>query len=145
MITGLDHVVFVTLDLDATVAQYKNRGFIVTPRGEHAGGVSYNALVGFPDGSYLEIFAFHDLERAKAAKHSRAPVAERGGGWADFAVRSDDIEADVKALGTLVARPPEEGGRTRPDGLRVAWKVMRLEKPPPFLIQSASAPQTRAP
>ena len=145
MIQGLDHVVFVTLDLDGTVAQYKNRGFIVTPGGEHAGGVSYNALVGFADGSYLEIFAFHDLEKAKAAKHSWAPVAERGGGWADFALRSDDIDADVKALGTLVARPAEEGGRTRPDGLRVAWKVARLEKPLPFLIHDTTARENRVP
>ena len=145
MIRGLDHVVFVTLDLDATVAGYRNRGFIVTPGGEHAGGVSYNTLIGFGDGSYLEIFAFHDLEKAKAANHSWAPVAERGGGWADFALRSDDLEGDVAALGPLVARPPEDGGRTRPDGMRIGWKVARLEKPLPFLIQDTTARENRVP
>jgi hypothetical protein len=145
VIQGLDHVVFVTLDLDSTVAGYKNRGFIVTPGGEHPGGVSYNALIGFEDGSYLEIFAFHDLEKAKAANHSWAPVAERGGGWADFALRSNDLDADVAALGPLVARPPEDGGRTRPDGMRIGWKVARLEKPLPFLIQDTTARENRVP
>lgn len=145
MIRGLDHVVYVTLELDSTVAGYRNRGFIVTPGGEHASGLSYNALVGFADGSYLEIFAFHDLEKAKAASHSWAPVAERGGGWADFALRSDDIAADAAALGDLVARPPEDGSRTRPDGLVVAWKVARLVKPLPFLIQDTTARENRVP
>jgi len=145
VIRGLDHVVFVTLDLDATVAGYRNRGFIVTPGGEHAGGLSYNTLIGFEDGSYLEIFAFHDLEKAKAANHSWAPVAERGGGWADFALRSDDLAADAAALGDLVARPPEDGGRTRPDGLVIGWKVARLTKPLPFLIQDTTARQNRVP
>jgi hypothetical protein len=145
VLRGLDHVVFVTLDLDATVAEYRNRGFVVTPGGEHSGGASHNALVGFADGSYLEIFAFHDLEKAKAAGHSWTPVAERGGGWADFALRSDDLDADVAALGSLIARPPEAGGRTRPDGLRIGWKVARLEKPLPFLIQDTTARENRLP
>ena len=144
MIRGLDHVVFVTLDLDSTVAGYRNRGFIVTPGWEHTGGLSHNALIGFEDGSYLEILAFHDLEKAKG-NHSWAPVAERGGGWADFALRSDDLVADVAALGALVARPPEDGGRTRPDGLVVGWKVARLEKPLPFLIQDTTARENRVP
>jgi hypothetical protein len=144
VLRGLDHVVFVTLDLDATVAEYRNRGFIVTPGGEHTGGTSHNALVGFADGSYLEIFAFHDLAKAKGS-HSWAPIAERGGGWADFAVRCDDLDADVAALGPLVTSPPAEGGRKRPDGVQLGWKVARLEKPLPFLIQDTTPREHRVP
>ena len=118
MIKQLDHVVLVVLDLDTAIAEHRGRGFTVTPGGEHAGGLTHNALVGFQDGSYLELIAFHDLESARG-KHSWAPVAERGGGWADFALLSDDLAADVKALGTLVTKPAEEGGRTRPDGAHV--------------------------
>ncbi|HZP95489.1 MAG TPA: VOC family protein [Candidatus Limnocylindria bacterium] len=54
MITGLDHVVLVTLDLAAAVAEWRGRGFSVRMGGTHAGGLSENALVGFSDGSYLE-------------------------------------------------------------------------------------------
>lgn len=144
MIRGLDHVVLVVLDLAAAVAQHRARGFTVTPGGEHAGGLTHNALVGFQDGSYLELIAFHDLAAAHD-KHSWAPVAERGGGWADFALLSDDVFKDVAALGELVARPPEDGGRTRPDGVAIAWRVARVETPLPFLIEDLTARELRVP
>jgi hypothetical protein len=144
MIRGLDHVVLVVLDLAAAVAEHTQRGFTVTPGGEHAGGLTHNALVGFQDGSYLELLAFHDLAAA-IGKHSWAPVAERGGGWADFALLSNDLRQDVAALGDLVARPPEEGGRQRPDGLGIAWRVARLERPLPFLIEDLTARELRVP
>ena len=144
MIRGLDHVVLVVLDLAAAVGEHRARGFTVTPGGEHAGGLTHNALVGFHDGSYLELIAFHDLGAARD-KHSWAPVAERGGGWADFALLSDDVFKDVSALGDLVARPPEDGGRTRPDGVAIAWRVARVERPLPFLIEDLTARELRVP
>ena len=144
MIRGLDHVVLVVLDLAVAVADHRARGFTVTPGGEHAGGLTHNALVGFQDGSYLEIIAFHDLAAARG-KHSWAPVAERGGGWADFALSSNDLRQDVAALSDLVARPPEDGGRARPDGVAIAWRVARLHKPLPFLIQDVTARELRVP
>lgn len=144
MIRGLDHIVLVVLDLATAVAEHRERGFTVTPGGEHAGGLTHNALVGFQDGSYLELIAFHDLAAARG-KHSWAPVAERGGGWADFALLSNDLQQDVTALGELVARPPEEGGRTRPDGLGIAWRVVRLVKPLPFVIEDLTARELRVP
>jgi len=144
MIRGFDHVVLVVLDLNPAVAEHRDRGFTVTPGGEHAGGLTHNALVGFADGSYLELIAFHDLAAAHG-KHSWAPVAERGGGWADFALLSNDLRQDVAALGDLVAKPPEDGGRTRPDGLGIAWRVARLQKPLPFLIEDLTARELRVP
>jgi hypothetical protein len=144
MIRGFDHVVLVVPGLAAAIAEHRARGFTVTPGGEHAGGLTHNALVGFQDGSYLELIAFHDLAAARG-KHSWAPVAERGGGWADFALLSDDLPGDVAALGDLVARPPEDGGRTRPDGVAIAWRVARLQTPLPFLIQDLTARDLRVP
>jgi len=144
VIRGLDHVVLVVLDLDTAVAEHRKRGFTVTPGGEHAGGLTHNALVGFQDGSYLELIGFHDVAAARG-KHSWAPVAERGGGWADFALLSNDIAEEASALGELVARAPEEGGRTRPDGVAIAWRVARLEKPLPFLIEDLTARDLRVP
>ena len=85
MIRGFDHVVLVVPDLATAVADHRARGLTVTPGGEHVGGLTHNALVGFRDGSYLELIAFHDLAAARG-KHSWAPVADRGGGRADFAL-----------------------------------------------------------
>lgn len=144
MIRGLDHVVLVVLELAAAVAEHRERGFTVTPGGEHTGGLTHNALVGFADGSYLELIAFHDLAAARG-KHSWAPVAERGGGWADFALLSNDLRQDAAAIGELLARPPEDGGRVRPDGLGIAWRVARLHQPLPFLIEDLTARELRVP
>jgi hypothetical protein len=144
VIRGLDHVVLVVPDLVVAVAEHRARGFTVTPGGEHAGGLTHNALVGFQDGSYLELIAFHDLAAAHG-KHSWSPVAERGGGWADFALLSDDLRDDAVALSDLLARAPEDGGRTRPDGVALAWRVARLHRPLPFLIQDLSARDLRVP
>ncbi|HYK98802.1 MAG TPA: VOC family protein [Candidatus Acidoferrales bacterium] len=144
MITGIDHVVRVVSDLDRAVAEHEARGFTVTPGGEHAGGLTHNALVGFADGSYLELIAFHDAAAARG-QHSWQPVAERGGGWADFALGSDDLAADAAALSDLLKRPPESGGRTRPDGVAVAWQSARLVAPLPFLIEDITLRQVRVP
>ena len=144
MIRGLDHIVLVVLDLDEAVRDHRGRGFIVQPGGEHVGGLSHNALVGFADGSYLEIFAFHDIAKAHG-KHTWSPVAERGGGWADFALRSDDVVSDAAKAGELLARPAERGGRTRPDGVRLAWRNARLVPPLPFLIEDLTPRPLRVP
>jgi hypothetical protein len=74
-----------------------------SPWAEHAGGLTHNALVGFQDGSYLELFAFRELDRSRGA-HPWAAVAERGGGWADVALRSDDLLGDSERVQDLVVR-----------------------------------------
>ncbi len=141
----LDHVVLVVPDLDEAVRAHEARGFTVTPGGEHAGGLTHNALVAFADGSYLELIAFHDVRSAAAKTHRWWHVADRGGGWADFALLSDDLVADVDALGDLVTLPPTDGGRTRPDGTRIAWRSAVLASPLPFLIQDVTPREVRVP
>lgn len=144
MIRQLDHVVLVVLDLERAVVDWRSRGFTVTPGGEHSGGLTHNALVAFADGSYVELIAFHDV-RAARGKHQWQPIAERGGGWADFALLSDDLAADAKTLGALVSKPPEDGGRTRPDGMTIRWRTARLAPPLPFLIQDVTDRELRVP
>jgi hypothetical protein len=144
VIRGIDHVVLVVLDLDEAMRAHRERGFTVTPGGEHAGGLTHNALIGFADGSYLELLAFHNVDVARG-KHSWQPIAARGGGWADFALSTGDINADAAALADLLVRPVESGGRTRPDGAAVNWKLARLRSPLPFLIEDVTPRTTRVP
>jgi hypothetical protein len=139
----LDHVVFVVRDLAAAMDDYRRRGFTVTPGGEHADGVTHNALIPFADGSYLELVAFHDLSRGLT--HRWWKVAADGGGLADFALLSDDLAADTAALGELVAHPPAQGGRTRPDGTQLKWRTAVLVPPLPFLIEDLTARDLRVP
>jgi hypothetical protein len=143
MLRQLDHVVYVARDLEAAIDDHRRRGFTVTPGGEHADGLTYNALVPFADGSYLEVVGFHDLDRSLT--HRWWKVAADGGGFADFALLSDDLAADVAALGELVTRPPKDGGRIRPDSVEVKWRTAMLTPPLPFVIEDLTERGLRVP
>jgi hypothetical protein len=143
MLRQLDHVVFVARDLQAAIDDHRRRGFTVTPGGEHADHVTHNAVIPFADGTYLELVGFHDLSRS--VTHRWWKIAADGGGLADFALLSDDIDADAAALADLVKTPPKNGGRIRPDGVEVKWRTASLKAPLPFLIEDITARDLRVP
>ena len=136
----LDHVVYVARDLAAAVDDHKRQGYTVTPGGEHAGGVTHNALVCFADGSYLELVAF--LRPDPTHRWWRRASS---GGFADFALLSDDLAQDLSALKDLVVREAAEGGRTRPDGVSLRWRAAFLRAPLPFLIEDLTPRELRVP
>ena len=74
----IDHIVIVDRDLDEMVRQAESLGFTVVPGGEHAGGMTHNALIAFADGSYIELIAFIDPE--KRSTHRWWPRLWKGGG-----------------------------------------------------------------
>ena len=143
MLRQLDHVVFVARDLQAAIDDHRRRSFTVTPGGEHADHVTHNAVIPFADGTYLELVGFHDLSRS--VTHRWWKIAADGGGLADFALLSDDIDADAAALADLVKTPPKNGGRIRPDGVEVKWRTASLKAPLPFLIEDITARDLRVP
>jgi hypothetical protein len=143
MLRQLDHVVLVVRDLASAMADHRRRGFTVTPGGEHADGITHNALITFADGTYLEIVAFRDP--ARALTHRWWKIAADGGGFADFALLSDDLDADIAALADLLKTPPKEGGRIRPDGVELKWRTASLKPPLPFVIEDLTARELRVP
>jgi hypothetical protein len=143
MLRQLDHVVFVARDLQAAIDDHRRRGFTVTPGGEHADGLTHNALVPFADGSYLELVAFRDLSRSLT--HRWWNIAADGGGPADFALLSDDLDADSAAFGDLVKNQPQHGGRITPDGVELKWRTAVLKAPLPFVIEDLTARELRVP
>jgi hypothetical protein len=143
MLRQLDHIVLVVRDLTSAMADHRRRGFTVTPGGQHADGVTHNALITFADGTYLEIVAFRDL--ARALTHRWWKIAADGGGFADFALLSDDLTGDAAALADLVNTPPKEGGRIRPDGVELKWRTALLKAPLPFVIEDVTARELRVP
>ena len=58
MITGIDHLVIAVKDLEAATRAYGELGFTVVPGGRHPVG-TYNTLIAFADGSYLELIGFY--------------------------------------------------------------------------------------
>ena len=114
MITGIDHIVIAAHSLGRAIETYRGLGFTVTEGGRHPYG-SYNALIGFVDGSYIELLGFYE----EATEHPWWDLLqERGGGLVDFCMATDDIRADQQALldAGVASGDLYEGGRARPDG-----------------------------
>jgi catechol 2,3-dioxygenase-like lactoylglutathione lyase family enzyme len=144
MIRAIDHIVILVEELEAAVRDYESLGFSVAPGGEHADGASHNALVGFADGSYLELIAF----RREAPEHRWWRHRAAGEGLIDYALLPGPIEDDVVTASArgLPLRGPFTGGRERPDGVRLEWRTAFAEPPElPFLCGDVTPRELRAP
>lgn len=129
----LDHVVILVGDLEAAIRNYSALGFTVQRGGTHADGASHNALVGFADGSYLELIAF----LRPAPEHRWWGHAQRGHeGLIDFALLPGSVSDVVQAARSrgLAYQGPHDGGRVRLDGQRLVWQTGTPPTPElPFL------------
>jgi catechol 2,3-dioxygenase-like lactoylglutathione lyase family enzyme len=140
----IDHVVILVDELATAINDYRKLGFTVVPGGEHHKWGSHNALIGLADGTYIELIAFRqraaDLGRrvSKEAGHDqlrsrgRSAVECRVLAWGaqmeglvDFALLPSDVERDIARARQrgLAIDGPFPGGRTRPDGREVHWKL----------------------
>jgi len=149
MTRSIDHIVIAVRDLAGASADYEAAGFTVTPGGEHADGVTYNALVTFGDGAYLELIAFNEPDRPR--DHRWWVKLAKGEGLVDYALMSgglDEAAARLRGAGIAV-EDPRDGGRLRPDGQRVAWRTLGQDRasgaPLPFLIEDATPRELRVP
>ena len=135
MITGIDHLVIAVKDLEAATRAYGELGFTVVPGGRHPVG-TYNTLIAFPDGSYLELIGFY----RDNPDHRWWAALQRGGGLVDYCLQTDDLMGDTRAFrdaGVDIADPVSQS-RVRPDGYQLRW-VFSLARGPhrgvgPFLI-----------
>jgi hypothetical protein len=146
----IDHIVIAGRDLNQLVEDFTAFGLTPDPGGVHADGQTHNALIGFEDGSYLELIA--PVPGQNATNHSWAAFMETNAGVCAWAIRSADIHSDVaayRARGVSVAEP-RQGGRSRPDGVRLEWSVASMGEGAlgaalPFLIQDLTPRSNRVP
>jgi catechol 2,3-dioxygenase-like lactoylglutathione lyase family enzyme len=145
MSLSLDHLVILVHELEQAIAHYTELGFTVQRGGVHADGATHNALVGFADGSYLELIAF----LKPAPRHRWHGAAQSGRqGFIDFALLPQSVGATIAAAFDrgLNYQGPIDGGRLRPDGERLAWQI---GTPPsaelPFLCGDLTARALRVP
>ena len=147
MITGIDHIVIATHSLERASETYRKLGFTVVDGGRHPYG-SYNALIGFADGSYIELIGFYE---DSPAHPWWTLLNERGGGLVDFCLATDDIESDLAALRSqgVAAGELTEGGRARPDGYEVRWINNKVggawQGLIPFIIEDVTPRHERLP
>ena len=138
MLVGLDHLVVLVEELGEAVAGYEELGFRVTPGGEHADGLTRNALVPFADGTYLELVAFIDPADGRDNVWGWRPFLETRGGLVDYCVASDDLVTDARCLeeAGFGVEGLDEGGRRLPGGEGSRAKPLALPASRPARLRS---------
>jgi catechol 2,3-dioxygenase-like lactoylglutathione lyase family enzyme len=119
MLLGIDHLVIAVKSLEAATKDYTDLGFTVVPGGRHTGIGTYNSLVAFHDGSYLELIGFYEPRD----DHRWFAPLQKGGGLVDFCLQTDDLPGDTVALrrAGIDIGEPEKRDRKRPDGKEIRW------------------------
>jgi catechol 2,3-dioxygenase-like lactoylglutathione lyase family enzyme len=147
MLTGIDHLVIAVEDLAAARTSYTALGFTVVEGGRHTGIGTYNALIAFEDGSYLELIAFYEPR----ADHRWFAPLQKGQGLVDFCLQTSDLPGDTLALRRtgIDIGEPENRNRKRPDGKEIRW-VFSLARGAhrgvaPFIIADETGRDERLP
>src|SRR5262245_6201032 len=108
----IDHVIYVTEDLDAAAARIESElGLTAVPGGRHAGHGTHNRIVPL-GGGYLELVAIADPDEA-AGSPMGGPILERleeqGEGLFAWVVVLDGVEALAERLGLPLITVTREG------------------------------------
>jgi Glyoxalase-like domain len=136
----VDHASVCGSELEPLQQAFAEVGLKADYGGRHANGATQMALLGFEDGSYLELIA------------PQKPGVFEGSDWAKFmaanagtcawAVTVDDIGAEIARLkrSGIEGEGPFPGSRRRPDGTVLQWETARVGSGTPgatlpFLIQ----------
>jgi catechol 2,3-dioxygenase-like lactoylglutathione lyase family enzyme len=146
MLLGIDHIVIAVPDLEAAIKNYERLGFTVVPGGRHPVG-TYNGLIAFADGSYIELISFY----RENPEHRWWEALQQGGGLVDFCMQTDDLAGDTikfRNAGVKI-EDPVPWSRTRPDGYQLKW-LLSLARDEhrgvaPFLIQDETPREERVP
>lgn len=145
-ITHIDHVLIAVPDLEEAAGQYQRLGFHLTGGGVHPGRGTANRLAVL-DPEYLELITV--IQPEDAWPDLVAFLRQYGSGIYNFALASDDLDADLAAFrqraaaGLTDLRPEEawEGALVTPGGRRRGWRAAHVAgggATHPFLIQHDS-------
>ena len=143
----IDHVTIAGSDLKALEQVLARAGLATDYGGPHSNGITHMSLLGFDDGSYIELIS--TFEPGQAAPWWDAHIRGNGGPCA-WAVEASDVAAEaarIAALGIPV-RGPNAMTRQRPDGVLVEWDLAFVgERQPgatlPFLIRDRTPREQR--
>ncbi|MFQ5678994.1 MAG: VOC family protein [Gemmatimonadota bacterium] len=143
----IDHVTVAGSDLNRLGARFADRGLPAEYGGPHSNGITHMALLGFADGSYLELISTirPDAESPVWDRHIRGD-----GGPAAWAVQVEEIRAEAERLRSagIPVSGPAPWHRVRPDGRRIEWELAFPGRGPPgsslpFLIQDLTSRHLR--
>ncbi len=121
----IDHVTVAAPRLEPLQQAFTEAGMAPDYGGPHSNKVTHMALVGFDDGSYIELISTLAPHAASPWWHTH--IAGDAGPCA-WAVEVEDVAAEaarVRALGIPV-EGPDHYARGRPDGTRIEWDLAIL-------------------
>jgi len=144
----LDHLLYATPDLDATVEDLARRcGVRPAAGGRHPGRGTRNALLALGPATYLEILGPDPDQPPPAHPRWMGIDGLPAPRLATWVASSDDLERDVDRA--VVAgedlRPIADGARRRDDGVELHWRMAgpdasRMDGVIPFLIDWGESP-----
>ena len=118
----IDHVSVGGRDLKRLEEPFKQAGMETVYGGPHSGGETHMSLLGFSDGSYIELIS--TIKEGERASLWNRQIAGDGGPCA-WAIEVEDIAREVskaRELG-IPASGPVDYSRKRPDGVSVEWEL----------------------
>jgi len=144
VLTAVDHLLVGTANLDQGIRWvHEQTGVTAAIGGSHPGWGTRNALLSLGAEQYLEVIAPDLTQTSYSFKIDvRTVSAPKLITWAARTTDLDAVARQAKAAGHQVFRPVE-GWRVRPDGRRLAWRMLRLAStfavdavdPIPFFIE----------
>ncbi|MFB6210067.1 MAG: VOC family protein [Halobacteriales archaeon] len=121
----IDHVTIAGSDLDTLTATVETVGLATEYGGVHDNGITHMSVLGFDDGSYIELIA--TVEGADEAPMWTEYIATDAGPAA-WAMEVDDIARTAKAgvdAGVKIEGPTYMT-RERPDGTLLEWDLVHI-------------------
>jgi len=147
----IDHVSICGPELGLMQQAFADFGLRPDYGGRHATSFTHMALLGFDDGTYIELIA--PVNPAKPASEGEGWSILMGGnaGPCAWAVIAPDVNREVErvsSLGIPVGRPAY-GNRKKPDGTLIEWATARIGPGEegstlPFLIEDRTPRAYRA-
>ncbi len=118
----IDHVSIAWSDLSFLQRAFEGVGLKTDYGGVHSNGVTHMSILGFNDGSYIELISV--VKPGQPSPSWGKQVANNGGPCA-WAVEVEDLSAEVERIKGLGIRAvgPADYYRRRPDGTLVEWQL----------------------
>jgi len=145
----VDHATICGSSLAPMESAFAEAGLPAEYGGPHATGGTHMSLLGFEDGSYLELIA-PQRSNASVRESPWGKAMAGDAGPCAWAVGTDDVARDVKRLAGLriATRAPDPGSRVKPDGTLIRWKTATVGKGVrgstlPFLIEDVTPRKSR--
>ena len=122
----VDHASVCSSELEPLQQAFAEVGLKTDYGGSHANGITQMALLGFEDGSYLELIAPQKPGVVEGSDWAKFMTADAGA--CAWAVTVGDIGSEVARLrrSGIEAEGPFAGSRRRPDGTVLQWTTVRV-------------------